>query len=151
MRERINREVAMVEEEYKAGRLIWTYEDVQRLIQPYPNRKGDDVLNAIGAHNFLDEDETPFETEDIACGESEADSAVEESERDEAEVMDEASGEEEPDAVAAGEPDTAVGELGMACDDDVPDASEVAVARPALSPAHAEHLEKSQQLVAVRL
>ena len=106
-------------------------------------------MKAIGAHNFLDEDETPFETEDIACGESEADSAVEESERDEAEVMDEASGEEEPDAVAAGEPDTAVGELGMACDDDVPDASEIAIARPALSPGHAEQLEKSQQLVAV--
>ena len=106
-------------------------------------------MKAIGAHNFLDEDGTPFETEDIACGESEADSAVEESERDEAEVTDEASGEEEPDAVAAGEPDTAVGQLGMACDDDVPDASKVAVARPALSPAHAEHLEKSEQLVAV--
>ena len=90
MREKINREVAMVEEEYKAGRLKWTYEDVQRLIQPYPNRKGDDVLKAIGAHNFLDEEETPFEAEDIACGESETDSAVEESERDEAEVMDEA-------------------------------------------------------------
>ena len=51
--------------------------------------------------------------------------------------------------MAAGEPDSAVAELGMACDDDVPDASEVAVARPVLRPAHAERKEKSQQLVAV--
>ena len=51
--------------------------------------------------------------------------------------------------MAAGEPDTAAGELGIACDEDVSDASEVAVARPALSPAHAQHIEKSQRLVAV--
>ena len=135
----------MVEEEYKAGRLRWTYEDVHRLIEPYPARQGDDVLQAIGEHHFLDEGDTPFETEEYACGASEADSAVAESERDVAEDVaeetDEASGEEEPDAVAAGE-------LGMACDDDVPDASEVEVVRPALSPAHAERLENSQALVA---
>ena len=145
MREKINREVAIVEQEYKAGRLRWTYEDVHRLIQPYPARQGDDVLQAIGEHHFLDEGDTPFETEEYACGASEADSAVAESERDVAEDVaeetDEASGEEEPDAVAAGE-------LGMACDDDVPDASEVEVVRPALSPAHAERLENSQALVA---
>ena len=90
-------------------------------------------MQAIGEHHFLDEGDTPFETEEYACGASEADSAVAESERDVAEDVaeetDEASGEEEPDAVAAGEPDSAVWELGMACDDDVPDASEVAVVR----------------------
>ena len=54
MREKIKREVALVEQEYQAGRLRWTYEDVYSLIRPYPARKGDDVLNAIGAHKSLE-------------------------------------------------------------------------------------------------
>ena len=50
VREKINREVAIVRKEVQAGRLRWTYEDVKSLIQPYPTRKGDDILNANGEH-----------------------------------------------------------------------------------------------------
>ena len=61
VREKINREVAIVREEVKAGRLRWTYEDVKSLIQPYPKRTGDDILNANGEHWWLEEDEMPYE------------------------------------------------------------------------------------------
>ena len=57
VREKINREVAIVREEVQAGRLRWTYEDVKSLIQPYPKRTGDDILNANGEHWWLEEDD----------------------------------------------------------------------------------------------
>ncbi len=47
------------------------------LILPFPPRKGGDVLEALGAHSFLDEDETPFEeAADAGEEDSEPDSAV---------------------------------------------------------------------------
>ena len=60
MREKINRAVALVKSEVKAGRLKWTYEDVQRLIVPYPKTKYDQVLDNLGDHNHIEADETPY-------------------------------------------------------------------------------------------
>mgnify|MGYP006239744985 CR=1 FL=1 len=142
MREKINKEVAMVEEEYKAGRLRWTYEDVSRLILPHPVRKGDDVLEAIGEYASLDEDDdcTPYEAAQDACGEDESDSAVAESGIEEEDDMGEEgvdveSGEVEHDP---SEHDSAGLEVDLdVCEDGVPGASSVAVARPALSEAQA--------------
>ena len=57
VREKINREVVIVRHEFHAGRLKWTYEDVKSLIQPYPTRKEDTVLEFIGYNYQLDEEE----------------------------------------------------------------------------------------------
>ena len=143
MREKIKREVAIVEEEYKAGRLKWTYEDVYRLIQPYPARRGDDVLAAIGEHTSLDDDDTPYETAPDACGEDEPDSAVaEDSEPEEVEEIDVESSE--------GEHASAVADVDMdVCEhDSVVEEVSVAVAGPALNEAQAEQVHNSQFLVA---
>ena len=49
MREKINAELAAVEEEFRNGGLKWTLRDVKRLICPYPpNRKVDRVLKQLG-------------------------------------------------------------------------------------------------------
>ena len=64
VREQINREVVIVHHEFHAGRLKWTYEDVKSLIQPYPTRKEDKVLECIGDNYQLDEEEKPDEDED---------------------------------------------------------------------------------------
>ena len=116
---------------------------MSNLILPLPRRAGDDVLEAIGAHKSLDEDETPYETAPDAGGEdSEPDSAVAEESEPEEGVERSVEGEQ-------GEPDSAVAEEDLgACEDDVPHASEVAVARPLLSGARAEHLQSSQSLLA---
>ena len=49
MRAKITTAVAAVRTEVSAGRLTWNYDDVQRLIMPYPRRsKVDDILERIG-------------------------------------------------------------------------------------------------------
>ena len=56
MREKINREVALVREEFRAGRLSWTQDDVRKLIQPYPRHAADEVLTLIeGTQWFLND------------------------------------------------------------------------------------------------
>ena len=55
VREKLAKEIAMVRHEARAGRLKWTYDDVKSLIQPYPRRKADSVLEALEDHHQLDE------------------------------------------------------------------------------------------------
>ena len=47
-RDKLAKEIAMVRREARAGRLKWTYDDVKSLIQPYPRRKADSVLENLG-------------------------------------------------------------------------------------------------------
>ena len=54
MREKINREVAAVRGEARAGRLRWTRADVLRLIQPYPKHKrADAILDRMAEHTYV--------------------------------------------------------------------------------------------------
>ena len=55
VREKLAKEIAMVRHETRAGRLKWTYDDVKSLIQPYPKRKADSVLENLGDMHQLDE------------------------------------------------------------------------------------------------
>ena len=62
VRAQIDREVANVREEVRAGRLHWTRADVQRLIMPYPTHAVDKILAEQGEHaGGLEEDETPWD------------------------------------------------------------------------------------------
>ena len=138
MRELINREVSIVRNEAKAGRLRWTHHDINTLIQAYPQRKDiDDVLEAIAEHQHLDDDEKPYheDHEDAAVAESsecaEEESAVAADAEAESAVAD---GEEAESAVADGAAD-----LGAEQQTDV---------SPNLTPAAADRLQESQALVA---
>ena len=70
MRQNINREVAIVRQEARAGRLKWTFEDVQSLIVPFPPSKVDAILENIGDHHQLDEDEQPYDDAAVADDDS---------------------------------------------------------------------------------
>ena len=127
LREKINREVDTVRHEVRAGRLRWTCEDVRSLIQPYPKRKGDEVLQCIGEHHQLDSADEPWQDEAaVAESETENESAVAESDDANAEAE-----EANSSAVAADSGSTAV-----------------AVARQPLSEAAAEQLRESEALMA---
>ena len=78
MREKIKRECAIVREEFEAGRLRWCYAHANSLIQPYPARRCDKMLQKLGEHTQLEEGEAAYaedEMEDDAseelCSESE--------------------------------------------------------------------------------
>ena len=61
MRSKINSAVAEVREEVRAGRLGWSFEDVQRLILPYPKHKEvDAVLERLGDDTWIPEDECKY-------------------------------------------------------------------------------------------
>ena len=65
MREKINSAVAEVREEARAGRLRWSFADVQRLITPYPKRpKVDAVLARLGDDTWIEEGDSKYEDED---------------------------------------------------------------------------------------
>lgn len=65
MRKKIDREVEHVEEEARAGRLVWTKADVKRLIGRYPARSEyDQVLERIGEHAWVEEGDTPWQDEE---------------------------------------------------------------------------------------
>jgi len=67
MRDKINREVEQVRAEVRAGRLTWCYEDVQRLIPPYPVRKKiDETLERLGEDAWLDLEEGELPYDDVA-------------------------------------------------------------------------------------
>ena len=65
MREKVDKIVALVRADARAGRLKWTYNDVHSLIKPYPKHECDKVLANIGDCNDLEleEGERPFEQE----------------------------------------------------------------------------------------
>ena len=117
--------------EFHAGRLKWTYEDVKSLIQPFPSRSCDEVLECIGDNYQLDEEEKPFEDEDQ--------SAVADSD-DDSDCMDW----DEP-AVAGSEANQE-GENDSSCGS--PENTAVAVRSSHLSAAAAEQLNDSQNPVA---
>ena len=48
MRSKVNSAVAEVREEVAEGRLTWSYNDIRRLIQPYPKRSVDVALGNLG-------------------------------------------------------------------------------------------------------
>ena len=131
VREKINREVAIVRHEFHAGRLKWTYEDVKSLIQPYPTRREDTVLDCSGDNYQLDEGAQPFEDEDQ--------SAVVVSD-DESDCVDW----DEP--AVAGSEAKQEGENDSSCGS--PENTAVAVRSSHLSAAVAEQLNDSQKLVA---
>ena len=131
VREQINKEVAIVRHEFHAGRLKWTYEDVKNLIQPYPERKEDKVLECIGDNYQLDAEEKPFEDEDQAAV------AVSDDESD-CEDWDE--------PAVAGSEAKQEGENDSSCG--APENTAVAVRSTHLSAAAAEQLNDSQNLVA---
>jgi len=65
MRKKVCSAVAEVREEVKRGRLTWCYEDIRRLIQPYPRHKHvDDVLANLGEDTALEDGEQPYEDEE---------------------------------------------------------------------------------------
>ena len=65
MREKINSAVAEVREEARAGRLRWSFADVQRLIKPYPKRPAvDAVLARLGDDTWIEEGDSKYEDED---------------------------------------------------------------------------------------
>ena len=126
VRDKINREVALVREEVRAGRLGWTYEDVKRLIQPYPHNKIDKTLECIGDHYHLDSDEEPWGEEGAVGAASDDEDCNSEwgaPPKEESEA-------EKKNAVAV-----------------VQDSIAVAIAKPSLSPAAAEQLSDSEALV----
>jgi len=81
MRPRIDKEVEHVREEVSAGRLRWTKADVERLIQPYPQKKEDAILARLKDDTWLEEGEVPYAEEadamDGECQWSDGDSTVE--------------------------------------------------------------------------
>ena len=57
----------MVRQEVRAGRLRWTSKDVFSLIQPYPKRKEDAVLERLGELHQLDLNENEVAWEDASA------------------------------------------------------------------------------------
>ena len=130
VREKLAKEIALVRHEARAGRLKWTYDDVRSLIQPYPRRKADLVLEALEDHHQLDEGEQPYEDDEAAVAESDTESNCSEW--------------NEPAATGteSTKDDAVAGSCGKQ-----EGTTAVAVARP-LSAAAAEQLGESQILVA---
>ena len=65
MRPKLNAAMDMVRAEVEAGRLSWNKANVKRLIKPYPSRKEyDDVLEKMGEHFFMGDDEKGYLSED---------------------------------------------------------------------------------------
>ena len=130
VREKLQKEIAIVRHEARAGRLKWTYEDVKKLIQPYPRREDDDVLERVGDHQQLDEGEQPYVDEEDAVAESDSDSGMSEW--------------KEP--AVAGTHDTGAGRTADSGGRDMHSAA-VAVSGSPLSATAAEQLNASQHLV----
>ena len=62
MRAKVNAAVAEVREEVAQKRLTWCYNDIRRLIRPYPKRKHvDEVFANLGEDTALEEGEKPYE------------------------------------------------------------------------------------------
>ena len=130
VREKLAKEIAIVRHEARAGRLTWNYEDVKKLIQSYPRRKDDDVLELMGDHNQLEDDEQPYVDEEDAVAASDSDSGMSEW--------------NEP--AVAGTHDTETGRTADSGKRDMQSAA-VAVSGTPLSAAAAEQLNASQHLV----
>jgi hypothetical protein len=70
MRQKINFAVAEVRAEARAGRLRWTFANVQRLIRPFPKHKRvDAVLAKMEEDTSLPDGETPWAAEECDAGE----------------------------------------------------------------------------------
>ena len=132
MREEINREIAVVRHEVQAGRLRWTWEDVQSLMQPFPRRGCDEVLERVGDHQHLDEGDIPY-AEETAVAEEE----------EEENMSDWGESQDGDDAVAS-----AVAENEEAEDPAVAGAGALDCTRRTLDAPAAETLDNSKALVA---
>ena len=140
MRERIDREVAQVKEEVRAGRLKWTKEGVLSLITPYPARKDvDEALARMEDNNDVEVagDEDSKEQPAVA-GEGDEESESDDDE-EQTEEQPAAAGEEQPAVAAEGDEIVfdGCGQRGVATD----------VAVPELTEPQAEILLRSQVLV----
>ena len=61
MRKKVNKEVTRVRAEAGAGRLTWSYRDVESLIMPYPRKKEEDeILRKSRDAKFFDDEETAW-------------------------------------------------------------------------------------------
>ena len=144
LRALINREVAMVNEEVKAGRLKWTREEVKRLIRPYPGHTCDKVIANMGEH-------AGHVCYEEKCEGENANSENEEKEDGEDEDGEDEDGEKEDGEDEDGDeahPEDAVGEEEFPA---VADAAAVAAAAEAdelsLSEAQADRHNQSQRLI----
>ncbi len=73
MRQKINSAVAEVREEHQAGRLKWSFENVQRLIREYPKHPHTDaVLARLGDDTWIDESESKFQDDDNETSDSDS-------------------------------------------------------------------------------
>ena len=134
---KIIREAAIVQHEVRVGRLQWTWEDVQSLIQPFPKRSCDAVLELVGDHQHLDEGEVPY-AEEAAVADEDNMSDWEECPDEEMEVGgDKAEGSDAPGVADA-----------SAVADDALAVPEVARKKLPLQAEAAEGLDDSEALVA---
>ena len=62
MRQKVNAAVAEVRAEVQEGRLTWCYNDIRRLIWPYPRHQHvGGILAALGEDTALEDAEKPYE------------------------------------------------------------------------------------------
>ena len=154
MRRKIDAAVAEVREEVQAGRLKWTFRDVQRLIRPYPARKEvDRLIEKMHDDTWIVEGEATYEKEAAADADAPAEeaegahgdtdddttdeehSAVAEEDEDGEEVLDEGAHREEVEGALARSARSGGCDAG--------DAPEL----PTLTDGEAEMLERSQKLI----
>ena len=112
----------------------WTKKDVTSLIQPYPKRKADHVLEMLGEHRQLDEDDVAWE-----------DASADEDSQSESMASDSEDGKKGKTRSAVADSD--VENVETSADNAVAVDTAVAVDRPALSEAAASGLGESEYLV----
>ena len=74
MREIVNKEVAMIRSEVRAGRLRWTMEDVYGLMPAYPkNKQVDAILEKLHDDNWSEDQENIWKDENEQCDDPDPD------------------------------------------------------------------------------
>ena len=150
MRKKVDREIAMVEQEFEAGRLAWTMKDVRRLIKPYPaHKKEDAVLERLQDYDQVagqeEKEEAPLEgaaAEDPAV----ADEAIQEEQEED--NTDESSGADDDEKARAVAGDGGKPKLELNTKADPEGTGTEIEAESSLSIVDSEHLERSRTLIA---